>query len=417
MDTSTNFATFLLILIVVKFVFNLYLLRRQKTFVWINRSTVPAPFISQISLPEHQKAAGYTIAKANYARWQMLLDFALLTFWLFAGGYAMLQQMATDLSTSSILQGLIFFALLAIITTIIGLPFDLYQTFVLEEKFGFNKTTPKLFFVDMLKQLLLTFIIGALLITVFLKLMDSLGQVWWIWGWGVLCLFQLLMMWAYPAFIAPLFNKFEPLQNEELKQRIENLLSRAGFHSKGLYVMDASKRSSHGNAYFTGFGKNKRIVFFDTLLKNLLPLEVEAVLAHELGHFKRKHIFKMICITFLLSFISFAALGYLAKQDFFYTNFKMQPATYAALALFMSILPAVTFFLTPVMSLFSRKHEYEADAYAALMSDASSLETALVKLYKENASTLTPDPWYSFFFHSHPAAWERIKHLQSLKGK
>lgn len=411
----SNFSLIVFFLLISKLGIQFYLNIRQKNYVLLNRVKVPKNFATQISIEEHQKAADYTIAKVSFSNINLGIDFLFTAIWLYAGGFTYLEQLSLQLSDSAVIQGLIFFGIMGVVSTILNLPLSYYQTFVLEEKFGFNKTTVKTFFTDLIKQLALSFVIGGGFLALILFIMNSLGEHWWIWAWLAMSGFQIIMMWAYPTFIAPLFNKFQPLEAGETKKTIESLLVRAEFTSNGLFVMDASKRSSHGNAYFTGFGKNKRIVFFDTLLKNLLPPEIEAVLAHELGHFKKKHIHKMIALSFFITFISFALLGALAKNPLFYSAFDLTATSFGALALFTIIFPAVTFYLTPLMSTFSRKHEYEADTYAAHMSDATSLQKALVKLYKENASTLTPDPWYSRFYHSHPAAWERIQFLEKLK--
>lgn len=411
----SNLALIVFVLLTTKLIVQFFLNHRQKKYVAINRSQVPSAFSHQITLAEHQKAADYTMAKVTFSNFNLVLEFFITLFWLYAGGFKFLENFATQSSNSDLTQGLIFFAMFGIIGTIINLPLSYYQTFILEEKFGFNKTTLKVFVSDFVKQLLLAFIIGGAFLALILYIMNTLGENWWVWAWIAMSSFQVIMMWAYPTFIAPLFNKFKVLEAGETKEKIESLLNRAEFKSNGLFVMDASKRSSHGNAYFTGFGKNKRIVFFDTLLKNLLPLEIEAVLAHELGHFKKKHIHKMIAVSFLMTLLSFWLLGTLTQNLSFYSTFNLSQSSYGALALFTIIFPAITFYLTPLMSTFSRKHEYEADTYAAHMSDAKSLQNALVKLYKENASTLTPDPLYSKFYHSHPAAWERIQFLEKLK--
>ncbi|MDH3831078.1 MAG: M48 family metallopeptidase, partial [Gammaproteobacteria bacterium] len=299
-----------------------------------------------------------------------------------------------------------------VIMTLLELPFSLYHTFVIEERFGFNRSTLKVFIIDMLKSALLLAIIGAPMIALALWIMEASGGLWWFYVWAVWMAFTLVMFWAYPAVIAPLFNKFSPLDNDALKQRIQILLDKCGFRSKGIFVMDGSKRSGHGNAYFTGFGSNKRIVFFDTLLESLSPEEIEAVLAHELGHFKLKHIQKRLLSTSALSLSALALLGWLAGQDWFYLGLGVsQPSAWMALMLFMMVLPVFTFFIQPVMSLLSRKHEFEADAYAVQQSSGADLIHALVKMYRENASTLTPDPLYSAFHDSHPPAPVRISHI------
>jgi STE24 endopeptidase len=297
------------------------------------------------------------------------------------------------------------------------LPFSLYHTFVIEERFGFNKTTPVTFIGDLAKQGLLMLLLGVPLTWAALWLMQGSGELWWLYLWLLWAGFSLLMFWAYPAVIAPLFNKFTPLDNEQLQQRIQALLDRCGFKSKGIFVMDGSRRSGHGNAYFTGMGRNKRIVFFDTLLETLEADEIEAVLAHELGHFKRRHVQKRIVIMMLMSLGGLALLGWLIQQTWFYQGLGVtQPSNHLALLLFLMVTPVFTLFLQPLASWFSRRHEFEADDYAASQSSAGYLIRALVKLYKENANTLTPDPLYSAFYDSHPPAPVRVAHLSTRMG-
>jgi STE24 endopeptidase len=302
-----------------------------------------------------------------------------------------------------------------VISGLVGLPFSLYRTFVIETRFGFNKMTLALFFADLVKQAALGAVIGIPIIVVVLWMMGALGGAWWVYTWVFYMVFSVVMMIVFPTWIAPLFNKFAPLANEELKARIESLLGRCGFKSQGLFVMDGSKRSSHGNAYFTGFGKAKRIVFFDTLIEQLLPTEIEAVLAHELGHFKRRHIAKRIALSFVLSFAFLALLGWVIDKPWFFAGLGVStPSNGMALVLFFIALPAFTFFLQPLGSLLSRKHEFEADEYAAQQTRSDDLVNALVKLYQDNASTLTPDPLYSAMYDSHPPAAIRIAHLREL---
>jgi len=302
---------------------------------------------------------------------------------------------------------------LLVISSLIDIPAALYRSFVLEARFGFNKMTPLTFAVDLLKSTALALLIGVPLVMLILWLMAVAGALWWLYAWAALTSFSLLMMWAYPKFIAPLFNKFSPLEDGEVAERINALLERTGFNSKGVFVMDGSRRSAHGNAYFSGFGKNKRIVFFDTLLKHLTPAQVEAVLAHELGHFKRRHILKGMALSMGMTLAGFATLAWLMQQGWFYSGLGVShSSTYMALILFMVASPAFTFFIGPIMAWWSRKHEFEADAFAAEQSSSGELISALVGLYRENASTLTPDPWYSAFYDSHPPAAIRIAHLQ-----
>jgi STE24 endopeptidase len=408
--------TFTLIFLVFLFastIVQIWLSLRQKQSVLSHRSAVPEAFVGKISLDEHQKAADYTLAKGKFGRIQIILGVLVLLAWTLGGGLEWLDQAWRSVGWGPLLTGAAVILSMTFISSLIDLPSSLYSTFVLEERFGFNKTTLKTFVVDMLKGTALGLVIGVPLILFVLWLMESAGSAWWIYAWVGLTAFSLLMTWAYPKFIAPLFNKFQPLEEGEVANRINALLERTGFNSKGVFVMDGSKRSAHGNAYFTGFGKNKRIVFFDTLLKHLTPTQIEAVLAHELGHFKRKHIVKGMVLSTLMTLVGFGVLAWLMQKPWFYSSLGVsEPSTYMALILFMIVSPVFTFFITPLMARFSRKHEFEADEFAAQQSSATELIAALVGLYKENASTLTPDPLHSAFYDSHPPAAIRIAHLQ-----
>lgn len=391
----------------------LWLSLRQKQHVSDHRNAVPTAFKDKITLEEHQKAADYTLAKGGFGRIELMIGFVILLVWTLGGGLEWLDQAWRSVGWGPLMTGTAVILSMTLIGGFIDIPASLYRTFVLEEKFGFNKTDLKTFVTDLLKGTVLGLAIGVPLILFILWLMESAGSYWWIYAWVGLTAFSLLMTWAYPKFIAPLFNKFKPLEEGEVAERINSLLERTGFNSKGVFVMDGSKRSGHGNAYFTGFGKNKRIVFFDTLLEHLSPSQVEAVLAHELGHFKRKHIVKGMALSIAMTFIGFAILAWLMQQGWFYTALGVsQPSTYMALVLFMLVSPVFTFFIGPLMSRLSRKHEFEADEFAAQQSSAAELIAALVGLYKENASTLTPDPLHSAFYDSHPPAAIRIAHLQ-----
>ncbi len=391
----------------------LYLSLRQKQYVSTHRTQVPSAFVGKISLEEHQKAADYTLAKGNFGRIELLISLVLLLVWTLGGGLDWLDNAWRSLGWSELYTGTAVIISLTLISSVLDMPTSLYRTFVLEQRFGFNKTTLAVYIMDIVKGAALALVIGVPLVMLVLWLMASAGDWWWLYAWAALTAFSLLMTWAYPKFIAPIFNKFTPLEDGEVAQRLNALLTRTGFNSKGVFVMDGSRRSAHGNAYFTGFGKNKRIVFFDTLLKHLTPAQVEAVLAHELGHFKRKHIVKGMALSMLLTLTGFLILAWLMRQEWFYTSLGVsQPSTYMALLLFMLISPAFTFFIGPIMAWWSRKHEFEADAFAAEQSSSMELINALVGLYKENASTLTPDPVYSAFYDSHPPATIRIAHLQ-----
>ncbi|MEZ5476353.1 MAG: M48 family metallopeptidase [Thiolinea sp.] len=391
----------------------LWLSLRQKQHVMQHRAAVPEAFRDKITLAEHQKAADYTLAKGGFGRIELLIGLVVLLVWTLGGGLNWLDQAWRSLGWGPLWTGTAVILSMTLIGALIDIPASLYRTFVLEEKFGFNKTTLKTFATDLLKATALGLVLGTPLILFILWLMESAGSAWWLYAWAGLTAFSLLMTWAYPKFIAPLFNKFKPLEDGEVAERIHALLERTGFNSKGVFIMDGSKRSGHGNAYFTGFGKNKRIVFFDTLLEHLTPAQVEAVLAHELGHFKRKHIVKGMALSMVMTLVGFAILAWLMQQPWFYSALGVQQSsTYMALILFVLISPVFTFFIGPLMSRLSRKHEFEADEFAADQSSASELIAALVGLYRENASTLTPDPLHSAFYDSHPPAAIRIAHLQ-----
>lgn len=413
-DASLMTKIFLFFLL-AKNIIESYLEAKNKNHILKNRNEVPARFQDVITLEEHQKAADYSVAKIKASQFFHIINFALLLGWTIGGGFQYLQDFVSTFSLSPILEGVTYLAVFSLITMVLSLPESLYSTFVTEEKFGFNKMTPGLFVKDTLKGLILGAVIALPLFAGLLWVMKSLGETWWVYGWVLLTGFQFILLWAYPRFIAPLFNKFSAMDDGDHKDKVLGLLKRTGFESNGLFVMDASIRSSHGNAYFTGFGKNKRIVFFDTLLKTLLPGEVEAVLAHELGHFKRKHVTKMLMRSVLFSFIGFYILGELAINQAFFSGHGVTTMNlHLALILFMSVSGIYTFFLTPISAFISRKYEFEADTFAAEHADANDLISALVKLYKENASTLTPDPTYSAFYHSHPPALVRVKFLESL---
>ena len=408
------FTLLFLAMLLISTLMRLYLSQRQIKHVSQHRAQVPDSFAENISLEDHQKAADYTTTKVKFGRLPLFYEIALLLIWTLGGGLQWLDQNILALDLNPILTGISVILVFTFISAMLDLPFSIYSTFIIEEKFGFNRTTIKTFITDMLKGSLLGLAIGVPLLYVILWLMEQAGEQWWLYTWLVISGFSLFMMWVYPTWIAPIFNKFEPLEKGETLNRITSLLERCGFNSNGIFVIDGSKRSSHGNAYFSGFGRNKRIVFFDTLLKMLSDDELEAVLAHELGHFKKKHIIKGILISFATTLIGLALLAWLMKAEWFYTSLGVSTAsTYMALLLFTLILPVFTFVLQPLLSIFSRKNEFEADAFAAQQTDAKYLIQALVGLYRENASTLTPDPLYSAFYDSHPPAPVRIAHLNA----
>ncbi len=393
----------------------LWLAARQVRHVRAHRDTVPDSFAGTIPLAAHQKAADYTVAKVRVGMLDVAINASLLLILTLGGAIQWLADLwAAQSAPGSIAHGVALIVSVVVLLSLLELPLTLYRTFVIEARFGFNRMTLALFLADLAKQALISAALGIPLLMLVLWLMAQMGELWWIWVWLAWTGFNLLVLLIYPSFIAPLFNKFSPLADQALAQRIESLLARCGFRSSGLYVMDGSKRSSHGNAYFTGFGAAKRIVFFDTLLARLAPGEIEAVLAHELGHFKRHHVWKRIVVLFAASFALLWALGQLIGQDWFYAglNVKTQ-STATALLLFVVVTPVFTFFLQPLTSLHSRRHEFEADAYAAAHSSAAELVQALVKLYQDNAATLTPDPLHSAFYDSHPPAATRIAKLRT----
>ncbi len=410
---SAIFVSLLLTNVVVK----AWLAWRQLDHVATHRAEVPLAFREQIGIAAHHKAADYTSTLVRFGMISVLFEAALLLAFTVGGGIQFLHDAITPVFDSMLLQGALIIVAVMMLQTLLEMPLDLYRTFNIEARFGFNKMTLKLYFSDSVKQLLLGAALGLPLLFAVLWMMDGMGENWWLYVWGVWVVFNLFLLFIYPSYIAPIFNKFEPMQDGETKSRIEALLQRCGFSSSGLFVMDGSKRSTHGNAYFTGFGKTKRIVFFDTLLERLTPGEMDAVLAHELGHFKRRHVLQRIVATFAVSLVFLWGLAQLMQADWFYAGLGIStPSTAIALLLFFMVLPVFTFILHPLTSGWSRKHEYEADAYAATQTDAKDLVSALVKLYQDNAKTLTPDPVYATFYESHPPAPMRIAHLQRLGG-
>lgn len=413
---TENFTLLFLAAFTLTLAARLWLKLRQIRHVAAHRSAVPAEFAERISLASHQKAASYTIDLSRMAILGTLSEAALLLAFTLGGGLAALHGFWSA-QLSGLAYGLAMIFSVALISGAVELPLSIYSQFVVEARHGFNRMTPALFVSDLVKQILLGVAIGAPVIAVVLWLMDAMGEYWWLWVWLFWSGFNLLMLFIFPTWIAPLFNKFTPLPEGDAKTRIEALLERCGFRSNGLFVMDGSKRSAHGNAYFTGFGDNKRIVFFDTLLARLTPSEIEAVLAHELGHFRKKHIVQRIALMFAGSLAFLWLLGQLIDAPWFYAGLGV-PAqgTALALILFFLVVPLFLFPLTPLSSRWSRRHEFEADAYAAEHADAGELIRALVKLYDDNASTLTPDPLHSLFHDSHPPAAQRIAQLK-LKEK
>lgn len=393
----------------------LWLALRQMRHVWLNRGAVPAAFADSISLEQHQRAADYTLAKTRLSIVHLALEAALLWLFTLGGGLQWLHELTAAWVQSPLLQGTLLLLSLAALLSAAEIPLSLYRQFRIEARFGFNRQGLAGFVADLAKQALLALVLGGPLILLVLWLMGAMGDAWWLWVWLAWAGFNLLVLAVYPTLIAPIFNKFTPLADAALRQRIERLLARTGFKSDGVFVMDGSRRSSHGNAYFTGLGRSKRIVFFDTLLSQLTPDQTEAVLAHELGHFKRRHVAKRIVFMFGMSLALLWVLAWLKESAWFYQGLNVAAQTDAiALALFFLVLPVFLFPLTPLASLYSRKHEFEADAFAAEHSQPAHLIGALVRLYRDNAATLTPDPIYSIFYDSHPKATERIARLANL---
>ena len=396
----------------------LWLSTRQVQHVAAHRAQVPDAFAQTISLQAHQKAADYTLAKSRVSLIDLGLDALTLLGWTLLGGLDLLNQVTLDLLGPGMTQQVVLVVSFALIGGLIGLPLSLYQTFGIEQRFGFNNTTLALWVSDLFKGLLVGLLLGLPILWLVLWLMKAGGNLWWLYAWCALVVYQLFVMWIAPNVIMPLFNKFTPLDDASLKERVSALMDRAGFTAKGFFVMDGSRRSAHSNAFFTGFGSAKRVVFFDTLLKQLNGDEMEAVLAHELGHFKHRHILKMMLTSFAVSLAGLALLGWLSQQVWFYTGLGVIPNlnggnSALALLLFMLVLPLFTFFVSPLSARRSRRFEFEADAYAVTHAQAPALSSALLKLYQDNASTLTPDPWYVAFYYSHPPASQRLARINA----
>ena len=416
MNPSLAMTLTLAVLLVANLLTKLWLSGRQVRHVAHHRDQVPAAFANTISLDAHQKAADYTMAKARVGVADMGLDALTLVAWTLLGGLDLLNQVTLDWLGEGMGQQIMLVVSFSLIGGLIGLPLSLFQTFGIEQRFGFNNTTPKLWVSDMLKGLLVGMVLGLPILWLVLWLMQAGGTLWWIYTWAALVVYQLFVMWIAPNVIMPLFNKFTPLEDATLKERVTALMTRSGFTAKGFFVMDGSRRSAHSNAFFTGFGAAKRVVFFDTLLAKLNGDEMEAVLAHELGHFKHRHILKMMATSFATSLAGLALLGWVSQQVWFYTGLGVIPNlngnnSALALLLFMLVLPLFTFFVSPLSARRSRQFEFEADAYAVANSDGKALANALLKLYQDNASTLTPDPWYVAFYYSHPPASQRLARM------
>ena len=413
---ATTFTLLFVVFLAAMIGLKLWLALRQVRHVSAHAGSVPEQFAERVTIDAHRKAAAYTIARQRLGMIETLVGAAVLVALTLLGGLQLIADLLAEWIGRGFLFQILLVAAVVVIVSLIDLPFAWYRQFRLEQSFGFNRMTPALFIADLVKSMLLAAALGLPILAVVLWLMQQAGSLWWLYAWVVWIVFNALVLVLYPTLIAPLFNKFTPLQDGALAARIQALLERTGFSSRGVFVMDGSRRSSHGNAYFTGLGRAKRIVFFDTLVDRLQPPEIEAVLAHELGHFKLKHIAKRLAFSVLSSLVVLALLGWLATQAWFYQGLGVMPALDArndalALVLFFLVFPVFTFVFAPLASRLSRRHEFEADAFAARHAQASDLIAALVKLYQENASTLTPDPWHSAFYDSHPPAALRVQRL------
>lgn len=415
-SSSWIFTTFFALSLVVATGLKVWLSIRQARCVALHRNEVPKAFAQNVTLSVHQKAADYTVAKTRTGLMELAMGVIALVAWTLFGGLSALNSALLQWLDGGMIQQVALLASFVLVGGLLELPLALYQTFVVEERFGFNKMTLKLWLIDLSKSCLIGALVGLPISALILWLMGAAGDQWWLWAWCVWMGFNLLLLLIYPSFIAPLFNKFTPLVDESLKTRVTALMHRCGFAAKGLFVMDGSRRSAHANAYFTGFGASKRVVFYDTLLARLSAAEVDAVLAHELGHFRHRHIGKRIVMMFGLSLICFSLVGWLATKAWFYQGLGVEPNLSApndglALLLFVLSLPVFSFFLTPILAALSRQHEFEADEYAVAQTTGPDLSTALLKLYEDNASTLTPDPIYAQVYYSHPPASERLARI------
>jgi STE24 endopeptidase len=416
MNSSTSFTLAFAGFLTLNLLLKLWLAHRQIRHVAQHRDAVPEAFKEVISQQAHEKAADYTLAKLRLGHWDLAIDAAMLLVWTLLGGLGALDAWLMDVSGPGMLQQLLLVMGFMLISGLVNLPLSYYQTFKVEQHFGFNNMTVGLWLSDLVKGTALGVVLGLPLVWAILWLMQSGGNQWWLLAWALLVGYQLFVMWLAPNYIMPLFNKFQPLDDAQLQARVDALMQRTGFKSDGFFVMDGSRRSAHSNAFFTGLGKQKRVVFFDTLLKQLSPSEMEAVLAHELGHAKLNHIPKSMLRGFAVSLVGMAALGWLSTQVWFYTGLGVQPHLASsnnalALLLFMQVVPLVTFITTPLSAIKSRQHEFEADAFACAHASGQDLRQALLKLYQDNASTLTPDPLYVAFYHSHPPASQRLARL------
>ena len=403
-----------IILLSLKFIFETYLDIRQKQFIKNNSSTIPNYFTQIITISDHEKSAQYSLAKLNLGLILRIFEYFILISWTLLGGLNLLESLLIKFQLSPLFHGIVYILCFSLISLLISLPQTIYITFILEQRFGFNNTTVKIFILDLLKSLTMALILFTPILYILLYIIKNYPNSWWLTGWMLITGFQLLIAWIYPSIISPMFNKFRPLKNESLKIQIEKLLSNCGFSSKGVFIMDASKRSSHGNAYFTGLGKNKRIVFFDNLIKTITDGEILAILAHELGHFSKKHISKHIILSTLMSFLGFFLLNLLYQNKIFFNSHGINYASnHVALILFSLVLPIYLFFITPISSFFSRKKEFEADNYAVEKTNGDDLISSLIKLHKENSKFILTDPLYAFIYYSHPDITTRIENIKN----
>lgn len=394
-----------------------WLAARQVAYVRKHREHVPPSFATAVSAADHAKAADYTVARQRFGMLEAVFDSAILLVLTLGGGISRLGEVTSHWFDHPLLQGTAHVLAVIGVLAVLSVPFSAYRTFVLEERFGFNRMSVRMFLSDLVKGGILSLLLGGAVIAAVLAIMGSADRAWWLVAWLAWLGFSLVVTWAWPRFIAPLFNKFTPLASGELRSRIDALMSRCGFEADSIYVMDGSRRSSHGNAYFTGLGRHKRIVLFDTLLSSLTPVQAEAVLAHELAHFKLRHVPQRLLASALMTFAGFALLGWLAGKPWFYTSLGVpEPSDASALLLFVLVSPVFTWAISPALAAWSRRHEFQADAFAARHSDASGLAEALVALYRDNASTLTPDPIYSAFYDSHPPPVRRVARLEPARA-
>jgi len=411
---SLTFYYLFIFLLITTTIFQVWLTKRHIAHIDKNKNKVPAAFSKTISILDHKKAADYTIAKSHIGVIDLIIQAIFLYLLTLGGGINMLMDTFSTLINNELVIGAVVIISVMLISSLVDLPLSIYKTFNIDERFGFNRMTSQIFLTDLIKQSILSIVIGVPILLISLWIISNLGGFWWLWLWIFISIFNFLMLTLYPTYIAPFFNKFLPLNDAKLKTKIEKLLSKCGFKSDGLFVMNGSLRSNHGNAYFTGFGNSKRIVFFDTLLEKLSHKEIEAVLAHELGHFHHNHVKKRIIMMFIVSFVGLYVLGILKDSPWFYESLGVIQSDANGLLLFLLVSPLFIFFIRPLMAYYSRKNEFEADEYACKYADPEDLKLSLIKLYRDNASTLTPDPLHSNFYDSHPPALERISAIDKI---